>query len=71
MHWDGSYKYYTKNCDRCNFYRKIDDKELYGWGVAFKYLARNNQSRKCEFKDKDINDYHSIKYLDEIIGNQL
>ncbi len=67
--WDGTFKGYTKDCKSCEFYREIENKELCGWGVAFKYLVRPIKLRKCEVKNREFEYYyHSVKYLDEIIG---
>ncbi len=72
MRWESSYKNYTKNCLQCEWYRKIDDQELCGWGVAFKYLVKSEKLRTCEIKNrKDKPNYPSIKYLDELIKNAM
>ncbi len=67
--WDGSRKYYTKNCDECEFYRKIEDKELCGWGIAFKYLIKTEKPRKCNVLRRGLPEFgkHSVEYLDKII----
>jgi hypothetical protein len=77
--WDGALIYFTENCGAgCEFYRKIDNKNLCGWGIAFKYLVPKEKSRKCEIRnrksvDKDRSSgyespkNHSRKYLDKII----
>lgn len=69
--WDGSYKNYTKDCNSCPFYREIKEHELCGWGVAFKYLVREQERlRKCEIKNREHGQQNfipSVIYLDEII----
>jgi len=65
--WEGSYKDYTKNCDGCEWYRKIDDKELCGWGKAFKYLVRTEKRRQCQIIDRKQEFIPSAKYLDELV----
>lgn len=65
--WDGGYKYKTKNCEGCEFYREINNKELCGWGVAFKYLDKSKKFRKCGIKNKKPPKNNSIKYLDDVI----
>ncbi len=76
--WDGGRKNYTKDCDACEFYRKIEGEELCGWGVAFKYLVLPEKMRKCEVKNRDIKKdaygfegTHSVKYLDKIIKGEI
>jgi len=71
--WDGGANYYTKDCDQCEFYRKIEDKELCGWGKAFKYLIRNKKPKKCDLLRRELPQKQSIKYLDKIIeeGNLI
>lgn len=64
--WEGKVKWYTKDCD---YYRKTDEEEYCGWGVAFKILSRGrNKLRKCEFRDKKDEEYNLVKYLDEVIN---
>ena len=65
--WDGSSKAYTKNCNTCEAYRKITGKELCGWGIAFKYLERTANQRKCELINKKQPQNNSLKYLDKLI----
>jgi hypothetical protein len=69
--WEGETKLRTKDCDGCDFYRKIDGKELCGWGVAFKYLERTGKPRKCEVRNRPARENQSIKYLDEFIKNAM
>jgi len=66
--WNGEVIYFTKNCDGCEFYRRIVGKELCGKGKAFKYLEKPKKLRKCGIKDKLIEN-PSITHLDEIIKN--
>ena len=70
--WDGGIIYFTKNCGgECEFYRKIKDDDLCGWGIAFKYLTKREKQRKCEIKNRPAKDEiwptHSVKYLDSLI----
>lgn len=65
--WDGGWKKYASNCDGCDFYRRIGDDELCGYGVAFKYLGRDGKPRKCEIRNIGIGAHdNSIEYLDRI-----
>ena len=66
--WDGSSNHYTKNCSSCQWYRKIEDSELCGWGAAFKYLIRVENMRKCEIRNRPQPEHPSVEYLDEIIA---
>jgi hypothetical protein len=68
--WDGRLIYQTKDCDSCNFYRKIKGNELCGWGVAFKYLVQKEKPRKCEIRNRPQEGYythHSLEYLDNLV----
>lgn len=69
--WDGGYKDYTKDCHGCEWYRKIDNQELCGWGVAFKYLITIEKPRKCGIKNREQTPYASVRYLDEVIKNAM
>jgi hypothetical protein len=78
--YDRGIKDYTRDCNTCEFYRKIKGEELCGWGVAFKYLIQPKKMKKCEVKNRDMKkdmygfkETHSVKYLDEIIkkGNLI
>jgi len=68
--WDGQLIYLTKDCKSCDFYRNIFEKDLCGWGVAFKYLVQKEKSRKCEIKNR-LNErywtHHSLEYLDSLV----
>ena len=67
--WDGDYKAYTKDCLECGWYRKIDDRELCGWGIAFKYLVKLEKLRTCEVRNrKDKPKHPSIKYLNKLVN---
>jgi len=66
--WDGSDKLFTKDCPRCEWYRKIGRQDLCGWGKAFKYLFKVEKPRKCEVRNRKFESWkHSVEYLDEII----
>jgi hypothetical protein len=65
--WDGGNKYLTKDCETCEYYRQINGQEICGWARAFKYLKPRHNPRKCEVKDREKNNWHSIIYLDKII----
>ncbi len=77
--WDGGYKYKTEDCETCEYYRQINEKEICGWGVAFKYLCQRKNPRKCEVKNRQftkekdlLNPFthkspRSINHLDTII----
>jgi hypothetical protein len=47
--WDGSYKQFTKNCEGCPAYKKIDDDEICLNGWAWKRLMRVDNPRKCQY----------------------
>jgi len=66
MQWDGNSKRYTTDCKKCSLYRKIDGRELCGWGVAFKYLESVDNPQKCEIRNRDPPANQPIKYLEEI-----
>ena len=66
--WDGGYKYFTKNCIECDYYRVIEGESLCGKGKAFTYLVKTENRRKCNIKDRDIED-SSVNYLDKLIKN--
>ena len=69
MIWEGCYKNYTKDCLGCEWYRKIANQELCGWGVVFKYLIKPGKLRTCEVRNrKDKPKYPSIKYLDDLVN---
>jgi hypothetical protein len=65
--WDGSSKQYTKDCDKCESYKKIKDKELCVWGIAIKYLERTSRLRKCRLINIE-NKYSCGKNLFNIIN---
>ncbi len=69
--WDGSSKTYTLDCNNCEWYRRIGRRELCGWGIAFKYLIRTNNSRRCEIKNRGAPENQSIKYLDKLLENAM
>jgi hypothetical protein len=66
--WDGHFNYYTKDCTSCQWYRKIENSELCGGGVSFKYLVKADKQRKCAFKNTKQDKERSVVYLDEIIA---
>lgn len=70
--WDGGTNYQTKDCESCPFYRKISRDDLCGWGIAFKYLAKTEDPKKCEIRNRNrpAPREQSIKYLDELIGKR-
>ena len=63
----GYYKYYTKNCDGCKWYRNIEDEDLCGWGIYFKYLIKPKELRKCRLRNKNRRGNHSVEYLDQLV----
>jgi len=68
--WDGGLIYKTKNCNNCDFYRKINNQNLCGWGVAFKYLIEKEKPKACEIKNRPEETYmtqHSLEYLDSLV----
>lgn len=68
---EGGYKSLTKNCrDNCEWYRNIIDKEIYGWGVAFKYLGDTEKPRKCEIKNRKLNHQSAVEYINRYIKSQ-
>ena len=69
--WDGELKYYTKDCNNCEWYRKINNEELCGWGISFKYLIRIEKPRMCEVKNRKQSQPISARYLDEVIKEGL
>lgn len=64
--WDGEVIYFTKNCNGCEFYRKMNKDNLCGWGIAFKYLTPRGKLKKCEIKNRQLEKFaeHSVLYLD-------
>ena len=69
--WDGDLKNKTKNCEKCNFYVEFWDKEICGWGVAFKYLSGSENLRKCEYFGKEPPENNSLNYVLSAKKNNL
>ena len=67
--WDGGFKSRTKDCDDCEFYRKINDTEICAWGIAFKYLSATQNPRKCDLlrRGKIMYQESSAPYVDAVI----
>ena len=64
--WDGASIYRTKDCDGCIYYRNINEYEICGAGLAFKYLTEREGPRKCTII-KRVSSTPSVSYLDEIM----
>lgn len=72
--YDGLAKDYTSDCSSCPFYRRFENSELCGVGVAFKYLEHGgNDSKRCKVKDiipERGDGDRSIHYLDHFISTR-
>lgn len=47
--WDGDYKYFTKDCKECPYYRIINGEDRCYWGIAWKRLVKREKLRKCPY----------------------
>ncbi len=69
--WDGELIHLTKDCNTCDFHRNMNNHDLCGWGIAFKYLVKKEKIRRCEIRNRPIETYHthhSLEYLDSLVG---
>lgn len=68
--WDGGLIYRTKDCDSCDFYREINNQNLCGWGVAFKYLVEKEKPKKCEIRNRPIQKPWIEEFKEHNCGNE-
>lgn len=61
--WDGDTKNKTKNCEGCDLYVQVRNREVCGWGTNFKYLVGQENLRKCEYVHKEPPKNNSLDYI--------
>jgi hypothetical protein len=64
--WDGSAKIFTKDCSTCIYHVNINRRDICGWGVAFKYIERAENTRRCMLVGREPPRQSFLQYLREV-----